>query len=177
MKDIADELIAMTYCPACGQDTFTSHTEKSYHCQSCGFILYLNPSIAAAAIIEYQGKILFIQRANEPEKGKWDVPGGFVDRHETAEQALQREIQEETGLELRSFQYLCSFPNIFPYRGIQYHVVDLFYSVTVDDLSKLILGDEALNYLWVPLNEINFENIAFDSTRRAIVAYQDFREN
>lgn len=173
-----NESIQLTYCPACGQQTFVVDTEKSYRCQSCQFILYLNPGLAVAAIVEYQDKILLIQRANEPEKGKWDIPGGFVERHENAERALQREIKEETGLELYSFQYLCSFPNIFPYRGLEYHAIDLFYSVCVDDrdVAQLSLGDEASNYSWVSLDEIELENIAFNSTRHALLAYRDVRD-
>ncbi|MBD3389792.1 NUDIX domain-containing protein [Candidatus Micrarchaeota archaeon] len=59
----------------------------------------MRPATVDALIIE-NGKILLIKRGREPDKGKWALPGGFVDRGETAEEACVREVEEETGLEV-----------------------------------------------------------------------------
>ena len=56
------------------------------------------PRVAVGAVIVRDGKMLVIQRGNEPGAGKWAVPGGMVDPGETMRDALRREIHEEVGL-------------------------------------------------------------------------------
>lgn len=51
----------------------------------------------ASAVIERDGKVLLAKRANGPHAGKWDLPGGFVELDETAEEAVAREVLEEVG--------------------------------------------------------------------------------
>jgi len=67
-------------------------------CPSCGWTLFLDPKVAAAAVLELHGCILLVRRAIEPGLGKWSFPAGFVDRGEVVEEALRREVREETGL-------------------------------------------------------------------------------
>ena len=60
------------------------------------FIYYFNPSSAVACFIRNsRGELLLVRRAKEPAKGRLDLPGGFVDMHESAEEAAQREVKEE----------------------------------------------------------------------------------
>lgn len=58
-----------------------------------------NPRIGSAAVVKRDKKILLGVRGKEPEKGKWILPGGGVKEHETPEEAVKREIFEETGIE------------------------------------------------------------------------------
>jgi len=58
------------------------------------------PIPAASSLIVNEGKILFIQRAKKPGKGKWGFPGGSLKERETSLQAIKREIKEETGLDI-----------------------------------------------------------------------------
>ena len=69
-------------------------------CPGCGRVLYYDPKVAAASIIERDGKILLIRRAGDPGYGLWSMPGGYVDRGEVVEEAAMREAREETGLEV-----------------------------------------------------------------------------
>ena len=65
----------------------------------CGFVYYFNSSAATAIFITNRvGELLVVRRAKEPAKGTFDLPGGFVDMYETAEEAIIREVKEETGL-------------------------------------------------------------------------------
>ncbi|MEX0787901.1 MAG: NUDIX domain-containing protein [Anaerolineales bacterium] len=57
--------------------------------------------MAAAALVEREGKVLLVRRVNEPERGKWSLPAGFVDRGEDPRRAAERECLEETGLVVR----------------------------------------------------------------------------
>ena len=68
------------------------------HCPTCDFIDYANPKSCAGALIVEEGKVLLAKRRCEPFKGMWDLPGGFIESGESAEQAVVREILEETHL-------------------------------------------------------------------------------
>ena len=68
-------------------------------CPSCGFVLFLDPKVAVAAILQLDQGIVLCRRAIDPGFGKWSFPAGFVDRGEEIRAALLREIREETGLE------------------------------------------------------------------------------
>ena len=69
-------------------------------------------------ITDDQGRLLVVVRAEEPEKGTWDLPGGFADPGESIEESVRREVREELGLEIASMRYLCSYPNTYEYGGI-----------------------------------------------------------
>jgi ADP-ribose pyrophosphatase YjhB (NUDIX family) len=60
-----------------------------------------DPKVAAAVVVEQEGKILLVRRAYNPEQGKWSLPAGFVDADEDPQQAAVRECLEETGLRVR----------------------------------------------------------------------------
>ena len=91
-------LESFVYCPRCGSHNFAINGERSRRCADCGLTYYANASASTAAIItNSKGEVLLTTRAFEPAKGKLDLPGGFVDMYETAEEALIRELKEETG--------------------------------------------------------------------------------
>ena len=69
-------------------------------CKECGFIFYQGPKLVAGALFELNGGIVLVQRDIEPGYGKWTFAGGFVERGERAEAAAEREVREETGLEI-----------------------------------------------------------------------------
>ena len=69
-------------------------------CPACGFVRYENPAVLAITAIFAQDKILLARRGQQPHKGCWAPPGGYIEQGETAEQAAVREIHEEVGLAL-----------------------------------------------------------------------------
>jgi ADP-ribose pyrophosphatase YjhB (NUDIX family) len=98
---------------------------KLLRCEACGFELYMNPAAAVAGVIvDERGRMVVTVRGKEPGKGLWDLPGGFVDPGETVEEALQREVREEVGLEATAMRYLGSWPNVYEYGGIRYRTLD-----------------------------------------------------
>ena len=124
------------FSPRCGSADFTEHNEKSKNCGGCGFVYYFNSSAAVVAVIENgKGEILVARRGKEPAKGSYDLPGGFIDLFETAEEAVCREVLEETSLIATNPLYLFSIPNIYLYSGFEVHTVDLFFKCTVNDFS------------------------------------------
>ena len=85
------------YCPVCGSAHFEPHDFKSRRCRDCGFIFYQNASASVVGVsVNEQQEILVGRRAFEPARGTLDLPGGFVDAGETLEEAVMRELKEET---------------------------------------------------------------------------------
>lgn len=134
-------------------------------------MLYLNIAAAAAVIIEWNGRILFGTRKNDPGQGMLDLPGGFVDQGESAEEAVRREVQEETGIVLTQFQYLCSLPNCYHYRDMVYDTLDLIFYCHLDDPPRMQAADDLEQLLWIDRDSIEFERIAFPSLRQAVQQY------
>ena len=131
------------FCPRCGSNKFKSTSERSKECEDCGFHYFFNTSAAVAALIfNPEGKIMCVRRAVEPHKGMLDLPGGFVDPMETAEQALARELKEELGTSVKEMKYFCSFPNVYPFSGLEVYTLDLAYIVVLDSLSNLVPMDD-----------------------------------
>lgn len=69
-------------------------------CPACGYVVWADPKVAALTVIGWEGGILLGRRTQNPGKGRWSFPSGFVDRGEVVEEAALREVQEETGLEV-----------------------------------------------------------------------------
>src|SRR6266496_5659440 len=71
-------------------------------CPRCGWVYYFAPQIAAVGIVtrDADEKFLLVQRGEDPGKGLWGLPGGFVELGEIVTEALTREILEETGYEI-----------------------------------------------------------------------------
>lgn len=94
-------MTAAWFCQRCGGETEEREIDGRLRpvCQACGFVLYFDPKLAVAVVIERDGAILLGRRGpNSREPGRWSFPAGFVDRGETVEDAAIREVREETGL-------------------------------------------------------------------------------
>jgi len=70
-------------------------------CPACGWIHFEDPKVAAAVLVEQDGRVLLTRRVNDPHQGLWSLPAGFVNAHEDPERAAERECLEETGLLVR----------------------------------------------------------------------------
>jgi 8-oxo-dGTP diphosphatase len=92
----------MNFCPVCGAPlTHEVRFGRSRPvCAACGYVHFCDPKVAAIALVEQNGKLLLTRRAFEPAKGKWTLPGGFVDCDEDPREAAARECREETGLQV-----------------------------------------------------------------------------
>ncbi|MDR2843174.1 MAG: NUDIX domain-containing protein [Candidatus Symbiothrix sp.] len=162
-------LESFQFCPKCGSPRFVIHNFKSKKCEACEFVYYFNSSAATAAFIfDSNGRLLIAKRAHEPAKGTLDLPGGFVDLHETAETAIQREILEETGLIVDHPQYLFSLPNIYRYSNFDVHTVDLFFQCQINDLSHLRADDDVAELFFLEMEAIQPELFGLNSIQKAV---------
>lgn len=162
-------LIQFQYCPKCGSAHFEIHNEKSKQCADCGFVYYFNPSAATVAfILNKHNELLVCRRGKEPAKGTLDLPGGFVDMYETAEEGVIREVKEETGLEVQQADHLFSLPNIYVYCGFPVHTLDLFFRCQVEDTTHFDAMDDVAASFFLPLDKINLEDFGLDSVRKGL---------
>lgn len=164
-----------SYCPKCGSSHFSTASDKSKKCENCGFEYFLNPSAAVAAFIfNKNGELLVERRKKDPAKGMLDLPGGFCDAQETAEEAIAREVMEETSLKINNARYLFSQPNVYRYSGFDVPTLDLFFSCEVEDITTLKANDDADECFWVKPEDIHTEQFGLRSVRQAL---HIFREN
>ncbi|MCD8029544.1 MAG: NUDIX domain-containing protein [Bacteroides sp.] len=157
------------YCPRCGSGCFIVNNAKSKKCRNCDFVYYFNPCAATVAIlVNGDNELLVARRAHEPARGTLDLPGGFIDPYETAEEGIRREVREETGLELSSISFLFSLPNIYPYSGFDVHTLDLFFMCQAEETSQLHPMDDVEELFFIPLSQIRPEEFGLTSIRNGI---------
>lgn len=158
-----------THCPACGSALFIQNNEKSKRCQDCGFVYYINASAAVAAfILNESGELLVCRRGKEPEKGTLDLPGGFVDDNESAEEALKREINEELQATVSEYQYIFSLPNLYEYSGMTIPTLDMFFACKLEDSTNLQASDDVEACYFVPLNQVDPELFGLKSVKKGV---------
>src|ERR1700691_1515353 len=92
----------MKFCSECGSPVRRQWIEKDGRdrnvCTSCGTTHYDNPRVIVCGIISWQDRLLMCRRAQDPARGQWTVPLGFLERGETLEEGVARETFEETGI-------------------------------------------------------------------------------
>jgi len=159
----------LKFCPRCGEKTFKPQTGKSLECTACGFLFYINEAASVVAVIfNDKGEMLLTVRKHEPEKGMLDLPGGFVDPGESAEQALIREIKEELNLDIYDFSYFGSFPNQYLFGGITYFTLDITFICMVDSLEGIKAGDDVQDYRFIDLKQIEIDQIGLGSIKKVV---------
>ncbi|MDD4759722.1 MAG: NUDIX domain-containing protein [Bacteroidaceae bacterium] len=157
------------FCPVCGSDHFEINDFKSKRCADCGFVFYLNTSAAVVGIVlNDKGKFLVTRRGLEPARGLLDLPGGFVDMGESLEQALCREMEEETSQEVIFQKWLFSLPNIYRYSGLDVPTTDNFMLCTMMHPEDVEPHDDVSELLWLSPRELQVEDFGLQSVRMAI---------
>ena len=122
-------------------------------------INYKNPIPTVDAIIQKSSSILFVKRKKDPYKNYLALPGGFVKQGETIEEAMGREIYEETSLKVHPIDILGVYSD--PKRDPRGHMMTVVFVVTILE-GDAKAGDDAKEILWIPLEKLNDIQIAFD---------------
>lgn len=135
---------------------------------------YPHPAVTSDCVVfGWDGKglkVLLIQRGNEPFKGKWAFPGGFMDVGETAEECARRELEEETGLADVPLEQFHAFSEVD--RDPRERVVSIAFCAFVE-ISEVIGGDDAAAARWFPLDGLPL--LAFDHDRILKVALEHLK--
>lgn len=148
------------YCPKCSSSKFGVSGERLLSCPECGFQYFINSVAAVAALVtDEKGNLLLTTRGVEPHYGKLDLPGGFIDPGETAEEAVARELYEELGMEVKSVNYVGSSTNEYVYAGLSVFTLDLAFRVIPESVEGLKAMDDILDFRFYNFNEIDFSQI------------------
>lgn len=124
---------------------------------------YPRPAVSAdIAVFSFDGinfRILLIRRGNEPHKGKWALPGGFLEMDETIENCASRELYEETSINSLSLEQFYTFSSID--RDPRGRVLTVaFWSLIENGLARISAGDDAVQAEWFLFNAL--PELAFD---------------
>ncbi len=140
-------------------------------CSACGFVLYLNPKVAAGTIaVDDAGRVALIRRGIEPGRGLWSWPCGYVEMDESVDRTAVRETREECGLDveldgvLGVYGYPCDHPEV------QEHgtgLVIVCYRARVVG-GTLAAGDDADDARWAHPHELPWPLLAFESSWRGL---------
>jgi ADP-ribose pyrophosphatase YjhB (NUDIX family) len=156
----------VNYCPRCGTRVALAESfgRQRAVCPHCGWIHFNDPKVAAAILIEEDGRVLLVRRANEPFRGRWTLPAGFVDAGEDPARAAERECMEETGLTVRALEVLDVIAGREHPRGADFVIV---YRGEVAS-GEMKAGDDADEAGWFAWSEL--PKLAFRATEEVLRA-------
>jgi 8-oxo-dGTP diphosphatase len=160
-------LSGWVFCPRCGARL--THDEGRVVCGSCGFVQYANQVPAVAAlVVDGDMRLLLARRAHEPDAGRWDTPGGFLNEDEEPLDALRRELREEAGVEIEPGDFVGMHLDRYGDGEEDTPVLNLVWEASIvsgepqpaDDVSEL---------RWFPLDELPEEDeLAFRWLAKAL---------
>ena len=165
MSSLNPALEDVRFCPRCGADADVRFP-RSIVCPSCGYGAYYNPKPVACSIpADAGGRVLLMRRATEPSRGRWTMPGGFVDLGESVEDAAVRECREEMAVAIELGEL------VGVYSRAQDRIVVVVYSARA--LGEPRTTEEALEVRAFVPSEIPWKDLAFWSDERALRDYLD----
>lgn len=160
-----DQLKAFRFCLRCGSETRNDSNIRE--CTSCGYRFYINPIPVVSALILSGTEILLTTRAVEPQKGKLDTPGGFMELNETLEQALEREIKEELGVGIQNIEYFNSATDKYLFSGVEDYTLGVNFKVKLAS-EEFSPADDISDVRYYPLDEVDMTEIGFPSVAKVI---------
>src|SRR5260221_9304954 len=162
---MADDI---NFCPRCGHGLERRQLYGALRpvCPSCGRIHFFDPKVAVGVLIQDAGRLLLVKRGFDPERGKWSVPAGFVDAGEDPARAAEREVLEETGLQVRVTGLLDVYARARVTEGADILIV---YQAQVAG-GQLTPGDDAEAVGYFDPNDL--PELAFDSTGQIVARWR-----
>ena len=164
------------FCPSCASELEVSADGEGKACPDCDRSWYRSPSPTAGCVIVSEGKALITKRGRDPEKGRFDIPGGFLHPGEDVLDGLRREIREELGIEIEV--------GMEDLRQVTPHTYgdEGDYTLALGFLARISSGepkaaDDVAEIRWVSLDEIDDVAFAWEHdkalVRRALEEEQD----
>jgi len=166
------------FCPRCDGLLETLVCPEDNHprqvCTVCGRVHYRNAKPCAGALVVHDGRVLLVKRAIQPYFGYWDIPGGFLEEDELPETGAVREVQEETGLEVRLTGLFGFYMDRYSYSDEGDYCLNIYF------LAEVVGGqehadDDAASLAWFAPDELP-EEIAFDHVRVVLADWVHWAE-
>ncbi len=155
------------FCLRCGHPLELRPTQGALRpvCTQCGRVHFIDPKVAVGLVITRADQLLLIQRRNDPERGKWSIPAGFVDAGEDPARAAEREALEETGLQTAVTGLLDVYAKVQSTEGADILIV---YTARVVG-GQLQPGDDAAQADY--FSPTNLPELAFTSTEKIVARW------
>jgi ADP-ribose pyrophosphatase YjhB (NUDIX family) len=159
----------MNYCSNCGHTPLDykqpeGDNKQRYVCSNCEVVHYQNPKIISGCLAFHEGKVLLGRRGINPQKGKWNLPAGFMENNETLKQGASREIWEEANARVQ-IERLHTVYNIMHYNQVYF----LFLAKLTEPVFSV--GEETIEVKLFGLDEIPWDELAFHSNVFALKEY------
>jgi len=163
---IADQV---NFCPRCGTalEIQARFGRPRPTCPACDWTYFPDPKVAVAVLVYDEEKILLVRRTNEPMRGYWTLPGGFVDAGEDPAHAAERECLEETGILVSTTHLLDVIAGQAHARGA--HILIVYQAEKLS--GTLIPGDDADQARF--FDPSNLPPLAFSSTQSILNAWRE----
>jgi len=170
--------IPARFCPRCGGLLETvvrpGDNRPRQVCVACGRVHHHNAKPCAGALVVRDKRVLLVQRAIQPFLGCWDIPGGFLEEDEHPETGAVREVQEETGLEVRLTGLFGFYVDRYGYSGEGDYCLNIYFLADVVG-GQEYPDDDVADLAWFAPDELP-EEIAFDHARVVLADWTRWME-
>ncbi len=158
---IPDEI---RFCPRCGADLSSAVRFGKVRpvCPRCDWVYFADPKVAVAVLVQKNKMVLLVRRVNDPQRGLWTLPAGFVDAGEDPARAAERECLEETGLSIQVEELLDVLAGQEHPRGA--HILIIYRGIIRS--GELHPGDDADQAGFFSIG--NLPPLAFSTTRHIL---------
>lgn len=141
-------------------------------CPNCGYVAYAHSAPTASAVVwDDEGRVLLSRRAHDPEAGKLDLPGGFVDEGEHPEECIVRELREEAGVTIANPELIGIWMDRYEYRQRTVDTLNVYYSARIQDGTPEP-ADDVVEFRWLAPEEVRADELAFGHIRDVLSAWR-----
>jgi ADP-ribose pyrophosphatase YjhB (NUDIX family) len=173
---LVGELSGWRWCPRCRGELYGDRARVD--CPACGFVCYASSKATAGALVEDgRGRVLLARRAREPFKGRWDIPGGFLDEGEHPLDGLRRELREETGLDVEPLDFLGIWMDRYGGDSTAEATLNLYWSARVAS-GEARAADDVDDLRWFAADELpGPEGLAFENVPLVLAVWRSRHEH
>lgn len=158
------------FCPICSHELIllTNGPDRGRSgCREGHFVHYENPAVTAFAFVEREGRFLVLERGQEPYRGRWELPGGFVEAGESPAESVEREVFEETGLSVETPSIIGAYTSRYGDDGKW--TVDVAFHCQAPH-GEVSLSAESSDAAWVSIEQM--PPLAFAGERSAFGQFE-----
>lgn len=155
------------YCPSCGSHLGAKPGETEVNCSNCGAKWYRNPAPTVGCVLVRDGRALISKRGSDPFKGRYDVPGGFLEPSEDAIEGLKREVKEELGVEIDTSMADCLQIAPHQYGPDGDWTLAIGFKATIRS-GEPQASDDVAAIEWVDASQLDSVDFAWDHDRRLV---------
>jgi len=155
------------FCPRCATPVIHEQRFGAMRevCPKCGWIHFVDPKVAAAVLVIQEERVLLVRRVNEPFRGLWTLPAGFVNGGEDPAEAAARECLEETGLSVNVKRVYDIVSGREHPRGADFVII---YEAEIMS-GEMQAADDADAVDWFAKN--NLPSLAFRATQKVLQSF------